>query len=246
MQVYWRNKLYLIVIFVLIFAVILAGCSEQGKNDAIVIYAGIGLKEPLQKVAQEFSNKYKCEVNFTFSNYETLTKKIEDGSKPDIFIAPPSYMEDLKGKVVSDYCQKLTVRVPVMVVAKKNPKSITSLEDLTKPDVKLALPDQVQSHIVGGCVGDEILKKAKLSEKVHLIKPAPTTIEGLVKAVTDGSADATIIWNDQVVKYDNGDITVVKLPQFGQAIMCALLKEASNRKDSEKFLDFIYSQKNLF
>ncbi|MBO8129778.1 MAG: hypothetical protein H0Z39_11405 [Peptococcaceae bacterium] len=37
-------------------------------------------------------------------------------------------------------------KTPVIMVAKANPKAITSLEDLVKPDVKLALPDQDQSN----------------------------------------------------------------------------------------------------
>ncbi|MCL6447828.1 MAG: molybdate ABC transporter substrate-binding protein [Armatimonadetes bacterium] len=213
-----------------------------------MVFAGAGLKAPLQEIAQDFTNKHKCEVDFTFSDYKTLAEEIENGAKPDVLITSPEYMQVLKEKGVLDHYQELTAKVPVIVVAKTNPKAITSLEDLTKSDVKLALPDQDQSHLVGGCVGEEVLKKAKLSEKVHLIKPAPATVEGLLKAVTNGTADATIIWNDQAVRYDQKDITAIKLPQYGQKVMIALLREAPHREKAEEFFAFICSQegKKLF
>lgn len=242
-----RGRILCLAVVVILVAV-LAGCAApekavQEKQDVVTVYAGAGLKAPLQEIAQDFTNEYKCEVAFTFSGFKSLAKDIEKGAKPDIFIASPKFMQDLKEKGMLDHYQELTAKNPVIVVAKDNPKGITSLEDLTKPGVKVALPDQSQSHLVGGCKGEDLLKEAQLYENVHLINPAPTTIEGLVEAVATGSADATIIWNDQAVQYGQENVTIVNLPQYGQKIMIALLNEAPNRERAEELIAFICSQK---
>lgn len=212
---YYRGGMLCLTV-VLIFVAVLSGCAATEKQGVVTVYAGAGLKTPLQEIAQDFSDEYKYEVVFTFSGFKSLAEDIQKGAKPDIFIASPKFMQNLKEKDLLDHYQKLTVKNPVIVVAKGNLKGITSLEDLTKPGLKVALPDQNQSHLVGGCKGEDLLKEAQLYENIHLVNPAPASIEGLVEAVASGFADATIIWNDQAVQYDQENITIVNLPQHGQ------------------------------
>lgn len=68
--------------------------------------------------------------------------------KPHLFISPPSVLDTLvKEGLLQSYSPFMSCRGVVMLVARDNPKNITGIQDLIRPDVRLFLSNPVTEKI---------------------------------------------------------------------------------------------------
>ena len=68
--------------------------------------------------------------------------------KPHLFISPPSVLDTLvKEGLLQNYSPFMSCRGVVMLVARDNPKNITGIQDLIRPDVRLFLSNPVTEKI---------------------------------------------------------------------------------------------------
>ena len=126
----------------------------------------------------------------------------------------------------------------VIAVAKGNPKGITGLSDLTKPDLKVALcAEQVPCGAAA--------KKALDAAKVTL---TPVTLEQDVKAamskVTLGEVDAALVYRTDA-KAAASDVDGLEFPESASAINdypIVVVRDAPNKDGAEAFLAYVQSQ----
>ena len=103
----------------------------------------------------------------------------------------------------------------VLCVAKGNPKKVTSIEDLARPDLRVGLGHPVHSAL--GALTDDLLKKLRLHDKVYdpaRKTPIVQTSAGdtLINQMRAGALDLIVVYRSNVV---------------------------SNQKNAEKYLDIV-------
>ncbi|MFA9462660.1 MAG: molybdate ABC transporter substrate-binding protein [Velocimicrobium sp.] len=176
-----------------------ADTPEQEENTdtdlsghSLMIYCGAGMTEPFQKIADEFMQETKCEVNVTYANASQIQSQITTSEEGDMFIAGSQDEVDRVKDYVVD--QKALVKhIPVLVVAKENPKEINGLSDLTKDGVTFIMGDTESTPI--GKIAKKALTEAGIFDSID-IEATTTTAPQLATAIAASEADAAIVWKE--------------------------------------------------
>ena len=134
--------------------------------------------------------------------------------------------------------------MPVIEVAKGNPKKVQGLADLARPDVNVSL------GATGACMGrvaSRILEKNHLSDTV-----TPKVVRyvmgesNIAKSVDGKEIDATIIWRSTVREVRGSDVDVVEILRDGNVIdpiEAVVLTTGENPSGAERFAEFLRSRK---
>lgn len=206
-----RQNTLIILTLILAGCILFAGCTgtqttaptanatTDSTGNTVFVYSGAGLKAPMQEIGTVFKDKYGVTVEYTYAGSGALITQMELSQKGDVFIpgGTPDYAIAVNKGLVSDDPQYVAYHVPVIAVAKGNPKNITGVEDFTRSDLKVALGGINETAI--GKSGDKLFKKYGIAEAVekNVVLRAPT-INELIVAMNMGTADATLITIDKV------------------------------------------------
>jgi molybdate transport system substrate-binding protein len=120
----------------------------------------------------------------------------------------------------------------VVAVRKGNPKSITSLEDLTRSDVRLiqANPD---AAAIGKVTRESLIRSGKWEPIAKATIAFRTSVTDVANDLVINAADAGIVYD--VVLHSYPDLQAVPLPEFDEVIsrvsigrlMCSKRPEAA-------------------
>ena len=185
------------------------------KGKTITVLSGAALMKPVNELINDFKNETGAKVDVHYGgSAEIFGTLITTGG--DIFIPGAyKYTEDAmkKGFILNNTVKNITYHIPVIVVPKGNPKNINNLEDLRKPNIRLAMGDPNACAI--GKVAKKILEKNHILEGVskNTIVKTPTANQLLIYIATN-QADAAIIWKDMVTWAKNkGKIEIIEIPK---------------------------------
>ncbi len=177
---------------------------------------------------------------------------------PDIFTAGKGHIEAVQKK---DHLFNNTVnyaknRLAIMVY-KGNPKNITSLKDLAKPEIKVSMPNPKWEGIAKIIIrtykkaGGEDLVKAIMVNKVKGKTTFLTHIHHrqTPMRIIEKKADAGPVWYTEAnfQKMIGNPVSLVKIPAKDNTIVtytAASLKKAPHPKAAEDFLKFLKSKKS--
>ena len=235
----------LVVLFLTLFCT--AGCL-QNDGPTIEAFVGSASKPATEEAAASFEKETGIKVHLHFGGSGKMLSQMLLAQKGDLYFPGSSdYMEKAKRKdcVFPETEKRVVYLIPAINVPSANPKKISSLTDLTKEGVRvgIARPDSV-------CVGLyalEVLDKANLRDKV--LKNVVTNAESCAKTAqlaALGSVDAILGW--RVFHYWNPKkIKTVLLKNEEVArigyIPIAIAKFTKRRKEAQKFIDFLTSEK---
>lgn len=242
-----RKHVSLLVILTLLAAAICAaGCvgttPSAEENKTLLIYAGAGLKGPMSEIGTVFAEQNGVTVDLTYGGSGVLISQMETTRLGDVFIpgGQPDYQNAVKKGLVSDISQPVAYHVPVIAVAKGNPFNITSVKDLAKPGLRLALGDVNATAI--GKAGVKIFEHANITDAVEanvIVRGA--TINEVVTALATGNADASLITLDNA----KGDkFTLIEIPVADNSILIApvgITTFTTQPELAQKFADFTAS-----
>lgn len=200
-----------IALVILFIAAACAGCtsSAQGTQgtavampaaaqESLLVFSGAGLKAPMEEIATAFTQKYGIGVQYSYGGSGVLITQMNLTHKGDVFM-PGSTNEwkTAKAQGLVDSYELVAYHVPVIVVQKGNPKSITSLKDFAQPGLKVALGDVNATAI--GKAGAKMFKRQNITAAVekNVVTRTPT-INELVTIINAGQADAAILTLDNV------------------------------------------------
>lgn len=187
-----------------------AGCTVQsptttdtnatpGASDvSLFVYSGAGLKKPMNEIGKAFTEKTGINVEYTFAGAGALVSQMELSRKGDVFVSggTPDY-RIARDKGLVGEPGYVAYHVPIIAFQKGNPKNITSVDDLARPGLKLALGG-VESTAIGKA-GDILFEKHGIRDAVekNVVLRAPT-INEVVIAMEMGTADAALLTLDSV------------------------------------------------
>jgi len=227
-----------------ILPMVIAGCDSA--SGSVSVFAAAGAKVPIDEAAQKFQEQHGTQIEASYGGGgEVLTRMVltETG---DVFIAPEQkFMRSAveQGAVDPNTIETVAYMIPVLAVQKGNPEHITSLSDLARPGIRVAIARPEATLL--GKYAPEIFQKAGLAAAIGKnIVPEPARPDLLVTWLSMGEVDAVITWHFyQSLAPD--DIEVVLLPPeqltgIGE-MQVAVSTYSKNRDLAESFVDFLAS-----
>jgi len=222
--------------------------TTKSKNNQIELFVGSASKPATEEAALYFEKETGIKVLLHFGGSGKMLSLLLLGKRGDIYFPGSSdYMEKAKREncIVETTEQRIVYLIPAINVPADNPANIKSLNDLTKPSVRIGIarPDSV-------CVGlyaVELLQKANLWTKIKpQIVTNATSCAHTAQLVALGTVDAVLGW--RVFHYWNPKkIKTILLPPESIArigyIPIAVSSFSKNRKAASQFIDFLLSKK---
>lgn len=233
--------------FLPIFLLILTfSCSCSQAVPKLVIFAAAGAKPAVDETCQEFEEQYGIKVEVNYGGGGEVLSRMTLGRTGDVYIAPEQrFMETAKEKGVIDPGTIKTVAymVPVIAVPKGNPKHITTLADLARNGIRVAITRPETTLL--GKYAPEIFQKAGLAEVIeknivtHALRP-----DHLLTMLITGQVDAGIIWHFyQTLAPDEIEtiwLSPEQLTGVGE-MQIAVSSYSRNSESAQRFIDFVTS-----
>jgi molybdate transport system substrate-binding protein len=249
----------IIAILLVICALFAAGCTSAsnpgtqtasvtapatattGTQTPLLVFAGAGLKAPLEEIGPAFTRKYGIAVQYNYGGAGTLVTQMNLTRKGDVFM-PGSTTEFkiAKDQGLVNASQLVAYHVPVIAVQKGNPKNITSLMDFAQPGLKIALGDVNATAI--GKAGAKMFKNLNITAAVekNVVTRTPT-INELTVIMNTGQADAALLTLDQI---DATKVDAITIPVSDNAVLITpigVTTYSQNTDAAAKFVDYVAS-----
>jgi molybdate transport system substrate-binding protein len=252
---------------VLLLSVLLAGCGGSAESAAtssstmstqplgtgsqtLLMYAGAASKPPTEEAIRVFEEKTGIKVEVTFGGSGKVLSEMKLAKQGDLYFPGSSdYMEKAKkeGDVIADTEAIAAYLVPTINVQKGNPKNIQSLQDLTKPGIKLAIANP--ETVCVGLYAVEIVEKDMSAEQKAAFRANllnyTESCEKTATAISLKQVDAVIGWSvfeqwdpDNI---QNVALAAAEIPRVGY-IPIAVSSYTKNQAAAQQFIDFLMSE----
>lgn len=222
-----------------------SGCSArpssgpgQAADTTVTVFAAASLKKPFTEIADRFkTDNPGTDVELSFAGSADLVSQLTQGAGADVFASADTKNMDkvaqaglLDGNPVNFATNTLTI-----AVAPGNPKKITSLKDLTRPDLAVVV---CAPQVPCGAATQKV-------EQAAAVRLTPVSEESQVTDVLNkvetGQADAGLVYVTDVLAA--GDrVTGVAFPESAAAVNTypiATLKQAKTPEVARKFIELV-------
>ena len=206
-----------------------------------MVFAATSLKGAFDSIATKFENANPgISVKFNYSGSSTLATQIKQDAPADVFAsADEKNMKIVTGdnRASGNPVEFARNKLEIMVAA-GNPMKITSVKDLAKKNVKVAVCDPA---VPCGSYSKEIFDKAGVT--VHPVTEE-TTVSSVVTKVTLGEADAGIVYTTDV-KANGSKTTGVLIPPKQNVTAqypIVTVKGAPNGSGAKAFMKYVLSR----
>jgi molybdate transport system substrate-binding protein len=182
-----------------------AACGSSGSSSdttagsvsgSITVFAAASLTDSFNEIGDAFTkDNPDAKVTFSYDASSALVQQITQGAPADLFAsADTANMDKLTSAGLNGTAPEIfTTNLLAIIVPKGNPKGITGVADLAKPDVKVVL---CAEEVPCGKYAKQILTNANVA-----VTPVSfaQNVKGVVTPVTAGEADAGIVYVTDVI-----------------------------------------------
>ena len=219
-------------------------CAETQK---LYLYAGAGLKKPMDVVIEKFKQVHGVEVVPNYGPSGGLYTQITKGQPCDIYYcADWMYVEKLeKDQLLIDKKKFLTDFV-VLIVSKTGAAKITSMNDVTKEGRVLVVADPRAP--VGGYT-ESGLKKLGLWDKIVAqgnVKARPSTVNQVAIMVQEDQVDAGFVFKSVATMYGLKPVQTMGPELTGEIVFGIGIIKGGNEALARKFMAFAREQVGEF
>ncbi|UCC98007.1 MAG: substrate-binding domain-containing protein [Phycisphaerales bacterium] len=208
-----RTSLFLSLSVVLVLTMSI-GCDKkqaQEQTTELVVLCGSSFVPPTEQLCSEFKAQTGVDIVSTVGGSEDLLPHVKARVKGDIFITHDPYLDYTRDAgALADHVHVGFV-APVLVVQKGNPQGIESIEDLTRPGLKVALTDPQYStagEMVFALLEAKGIKDALMKNVENRLTKGHSNIGNFLKTQ---AIDAGIMWNG-VAHTFRDSLDIVKTP----------------------------------
>ncbi len=220
----------------------LAAAPEAAAKD-LHLYAGAGLRQPLDQLVEEFQAETGHRVYTDFSGSGQLLTKIQAGVKGDVFIPGALfYIERLQKKGLVETYRPIVFHTPVIGVNVKQAHRITSFDDLAKPGIRLAMGDP-KAMAFGRTTLNICEKSGRKAAILKNVTVYGATVKQLALYVAQGAVDAAIIGRSDAFQ-NRSRITMVDIPPeyfIPETVAAAVLKSTKDEHLADALCRYLSS-----
>jgi molybdate transport system substrate-binding protein len=213
---------------------------DRAQTTPLLIYCGAGIRAPVDAAAKEYEKDYGVPIVFQYGPSQTLVVQADVSRAGDLILpGDDTFMDFAREKGLIDQAVPLARMVPVLAVAKGNPKRVKSLDDLLRPDVRLAQP--APEATAAGRLVQRALQESGDWERV---KARTTVFKGTVNEVANdikvGSVDAGFVWDAVVTQYpDLESVPISQLTGTQALVSVGSLKSSQNPAAARRFMNYL-------
>lgn len=239
-------KTIFIFMLVSVWVVLSPGCRKDkgpGEKEELVLLCGSSFVPPTEQLCSEFAAKTGIEVVTTVAGSEDFLPLVKAGHKGDILVTHDPYLDYVgDANALAEHVQVGFV-APVLAVQKGNPKGVASIEDLTRPGLKVALSNPEYStcgEMVFQLLEKKGIKEAVMKNVENRLTKGHSALGTFLKTQ---AVDAVIMWNG--VAHTFGDsVDIVRTPyEYDEEIRVHIIG-LSYSKEAESLRKFIEFARN--
>jgi len=191
-------------------------------------------------------------VAFNLDGTQALKTQIENGAYADVFIsASNSYTTALQneGYFVNGTVKKLTTNYVILILPASNPANITSMADLAKPGVKIAMeakevPAGTATLAVLANLANSTYDQAWKNATMKNVVTYETSEPAVATKVSLGEVDAGFVYQSTysaAAPNTYKAITIAKKDNYLQTYTICILNESTNKDTAALFEDYMLS-----
>ena len=186
--------------------------SAPPDRRPLLVYCAAGIRPPVEAAARDYQQAYGVEVQLQYGGSQTLLASIEAGKRGDLYLpGDDSYLQAARGKGLVQEILPLARMTPVLAVRKGNPKSLHSLDDLTREGARLAVANP-EAAAAGKLTAEALMKAGRWTDiEKHVVVTKPT-VNDVANDVAIGSADAGFVWD--ATARQTADVEAVPIPEL--------------------------------
>jgi molybdate transport system substrate-binding protein len=217
-----------------------SGDSGSGsKQVTLHVFAASSLTEAFTTLGKQFEKEHPDTlVEFNFGPSSGLGEQITSGAPADVFAsASPSNMDTLVSTGAAKDPKDFATNSGEIAVPPDNPAKITSVADLAKPKVKVAV---CQAQVPCGKVATEVLANSNIE-----VKPATEELDvkSVLTKVTLDEVDAGLVYVTDV-QAAGDKVKGIEIPEAQNSVTSypiATLKDSKHAKEAGEFVDLVLS-----
>jgi molybdate transport system substrate-binding protein len=242
----------LTITVVALAAVAVAGCSSSGSGSSasspssspastgtITVFAAASLMGTFTQLGKQFETAHPGDtVKFSFGPSSGLATQITSGAPADVFAsAATANMQQVVSAGDAANPQNFAKNIMEVAVPPSNPAKVSSVNDLAKKSVKVAL---CQPQVPCGVVAAEVFKNAGLTVK-------PVTLQADVKSVLSqvelGNVDAGMVYVTDVMAAGTKvkGVTIPASDNASTLYPIATISSSKHKSIAEAFVAYVLS-----
>lgn len=230
-----------------------SAAGNAGSGD-LTVFAAASLTDAFTQIGADFeAANADTSVTFNFAGSQQLSQQLTQGAPADVFASANAKQLEVAiegGRVVSG-TQEVFVRNRLVVITPAdNPGEVTTLQDLTKPGLKLVLA--AEDVPVGGYSRDYLDKAAQDaafgSDYKDAVLANVVSYEESVKSVLTkivlGEADAGIVYTSDITPDDADQVQAIEIPDELNTIASypiAIISDSAQPELAQAFVDYVLS-----
>jgi molybdate transport system substrate-binding protein len=221
-----------------------AGGPPQRAKTELTVSAAISLKDALDEIVRDYTAQHPdVSIATNYGASGTLQLQIEQGAPVDVYLsAAPAQMNalEMKGLLLDGTRKDLLRNEIVLIVPKDSTVSVTSFQDLLKPDVKkVALGEPVA--VPAGKYAQEVLTHLGIYPQVNAKAVLAKDVRQVLTYVETGDVDAGIVYLTDAMSSSKVKV-VAKASADSHAPVIypvAVIKNSKNPAAAKAFEDFL-------
>lgn len=237
-------------VLTVVVAFLLAGCGGAGGSTSsgsasesgappvtLTILAAASFTDVLPQVAEEYMTEHpNVTIDVSFGSSAALAQQVVSGAPADAIITassktmqPVTEADVAVGEPVTIAQNRLEIAVPA-----DNPGNVATLQDFTKPDLKLAL---CAESVPCGTAADQAFAKAGITPSVDTREQ---DVRAVLTKVQLGEVDAGIVYRTDVVAAGD-QVKGVTIPDADNVTVQnqAVAIKGDNEEAATEFVEFL-------
>jgi molybdate transport system substrate-binding protein len=216
-----------------------AAASSALPAGTITVLAAASLTGTFTQIGKQFEAAHPgVSVKFSFGASSTLATQITDGAPADVFAsAAPANMTTVVNAGDASGPQDFAKNTAEVAVPPANPANVTSVSDLAKSSVKVAL---CQPKVPCGVVAAGVFKNAGITVKPVTLQP---DVKSVLTQVETGNVDAGMVYVTDV-KAAGSKVKGVTIPASQNASTLYPIATVSSSKEmaiAQAFVAYVLS-----
>jgi molybdate transport system substrate-binding protein len=243
-----------ILTLTIISILLLSACGRlsdiDSKPSTLTVYAAASLTDAFTEIGKAFEASHTgVTVLFNFGGSQNLRTQIEQGALADVFAsANTKEMDTLvsQNMVEADAPKVFLTNQLILILPKNNPAGVASLEDLSKPGLKLVLAaEEVPAGRYARQILDNLNAQFGADYKDKVLANVVSNEDNIRQAVTKvqlGEADASIVYVSDAVAVP--ELQKLEIPANVNVIAgypIAPLIRSENSELADEFITYVLS-----
>jgi molybdate transport system substrate-binding protein len=233
-------------------AVVVAGCSSGGSSSTssasspaaastgtITVFAAASLTGTFTQLGKQFEAAHTGDtVKFSFGPSSGLATQITSGAPADVFAsAAPKNMQDVVSAGDASNPQTFAKNIMEVAVPPNNPAKVTSVNDLAKKSVKVAL---CQPQVPCGVVAAEVFKNTGITVKPVTLQ---TDVKSVLTQVELGNVDAGMVYvtDAKAAGTKVKGITIPANENASTLYPIATISNSKHKSEAQAFVAYVLS-----